>query len=453
MDPRVPTQKLLDDAQTTRPIDSQRTRILIDSIQRLLRRDAAGHLRRIVDKTHGADLAVVFRALADDHRLAVYRLIDDMEKRGELLYELDAANLQDLIAALAEEDVAVVLKAMPSDDAARIIARLPDELGEALLQRIRHDGSDAVMDLLNYGNETAGGIMTPDIVCLRQETEARACMSALQEEFADTEMPFYLYAVDEHGKLVGVSSLRQLVVHPPETPLKAFMDTNVVSVSTDTDQEEVARIVARYNFLGVPVVDGSNHPVGIVTVDDVIDILRIEATEDILKMAGVGEAYVETQTVWISTKRRLPWLFASCMGGIFAFMVIGRFENSLGGNVGTQSSTIVVRGLATGFIQLPNLLKVVTKELSIGLILGLVYGLLIGAVATLAYSRIELAVAVGSAVLCSMAVAAFIGSLVPLALARANIDPAVATGPFVTTAIDVISVYFYFWLATLLLGL
>jgi len=188
-----------------------------------------------------------------------------------------------------------------------------------------------------------------------------------------------------------------------------------------------------------------------------------------LKMAGVGEEFVETQTVLKSTRIRLPWLFASCIGGIIAFFIIGRFEESLhrltylaafipvimgmGGNIGTQSSTIVVRGLATGRLNVRDIWRVVSKEIAVGLILGLVYAFLIGLVAQMQYSQIALAAAVGLAVICSMTIAALVGSLVPMLFARFNIDPAVATGPFVTTAIDIISVFFYFKIATVFLGI
>jgi len=311
--------------------------------------------------------------------------------------------------------------------------------------------------------------MVPEFIALRQNITAREAIESLQKEHLDVEMPFYLYVVDEYGKLVGVSSLRQLVVVPSNTQLKDFMTTAVISVHTGMDQEEVARIVARYDFLAVPVVDEANRLVGIVTVDDVIDIMRKEATEDILKMAGAGEEFVETKSVLRSTRIRLPWLFASCLGGIVAFYIIGRFEGSLskfaylaafipvimgmGGNIGTQSSTIVVRGLATGRLNIRDIWKVVLKELSIGLILGAVYGILIGAVAHMRYSILALAFSVGIAVISSMSVAALVGSLVPMCFARVNIDPAVATGPFVTTAIDIISVFFYFQIATTLLNI
>ncbi len=235
------------------------------------------------------------------------------------------------------------------------------------------------------------------------------------------------------------------------------------------DQEVVAKLVARYNILAVPVVDESNCLVGIVTVDDVIDIFREEATEDMLKMVGAGEQFVETQSVLRSTRIRAPWMFASCIGGIVAFYIIGHFEETLnkivylaafipvimgmGGNIGTQSSTIVVRGLATGRLNRRDIWSVVSKELFIGLILGMIYGVLIGSVAQFRYTLWGLAAAVGLSVLCSMSVAALVGSLAPMLFARMNIDPAVATGPFVTTSIDIISIFFYFMIATALLGL
>ncbi|MBW2607965.1 MAG: magnesium transporter, partial [Deltaproteobacteria bacterium] len=322
---------------------------------------------------------------------------------------------------------------------------------------------------LRYDDDTAGGIMVPDFIALKEDTTAKEAIESLQKEHQDVEMPFYLYVVDEYGKLTGVSSLRQLVVVPPERALKDFMATDVFSVQTDMDQEEVAKIVARYDILAVPVVDETNILVGIVTVDDVIDIFRQEATEDILKMAGVGEEFVETKSVLKSTRIRLPWLFASCIGGMIAFFIISHFEESLsryaylaafipvimgmGGNIGTQSSTIVVRGLATGRINTRDIWTVVLKELTVGCILGLVYGFLIAAVAQIRYSTAAFAISVGLAVISSMAVAALVGSLVPMAFAKINIDPAVATGPFVTTAIDVISVSFYFFIATALLGI
>ena len=450
-------------------MSTDRNRILVDSIKRLLRRGAASHLGKIVNKTHAADLSVVFRSLSLAQQLKLFGLISDVEQKGVLFSELDEDTFQDLIEDMKIEDIVKILESMPADDVADIIGRLPEQTSQTILDKMKKAESEEVEDLLRYGDDTAGGIMVPDFISLREDVTARQAIESLQTEHSDVEMAFYLYVVDEYGKLVGVSSLRQLVVVSPETPLKEFMTTDVFSVQTDMDQEEVARLVARYDILAVPVVDGSNRLMGIVTVDDVIDILRKEATEDILKMAGAGEEFVETKSIFKSTRIRLPWLFASCLGGLFAFFIIGEYESSLskiaylaafipvimgmGGNIGTQSSTIVVRGLATGRIHARDIWSVVFKELSIGLILGLVYGLLIGSVAQFRYSIEALALSVALAVICSMSIAALVGSLVPMGFARINIDPAVATGPLVTTAIDIISVFFYFLIATTLLGI
>jgi magnesium transporter len=449
------------------PIDSNK--ILVDSVKRLLRRGAISHLAKIVDKTHGADLSVLFRSLSLDQQRRLFDMITDVEQKGILFSELEEDTFQDLIEDMPIEAIVEILESMPADDVADIIGRLPEDRSQDILDKMKKAESEEVEDLLRYDDDTAGGIMVPDFIALKEDVTAREAIESLQTEHSDVEMAFYLYVVDEYGKLVGVSSLRQLVVIPPETPLKEFMSTDVFSVRTDMDQEEVARIVARYDILAVPVVDNSNRLVGIVTVDDVIDILRKEATEDILKMAGVGEEFVETKSILKSTRIRLPWLFASCIGGLFAFFIIGKFESSIlkyaylaafipvimgmGGNIGTQSSTIVVRGLATGRLNVRDIWTVVLKELSIGVILGLVYGALIGSVAQLRYSMVALAISVALAVVSSMSVAALVGSLVPMAFARINIDPAVATGPFVTTAIDIISVFFYFKIATTLLGI
>jgi magnesium transporter len=449
------------------PIDSNK--ILLDSVRRLLRRGATSHLAKIVNKTHAADLSVLFRSLSLAQQHKLLDMITDVEQKGILFSELEEDIFQDLIEEMPVEAIVEILESMPADDVADILGRLPEDRSQEILDKMKKAESEEVEDLLRYDDDTAGGIMVPDFIALKEDVTAKEAIESLQKEHSDVEMAFYLYVVDEYGKLVGVSSLRQLVVVAPDTPLKEFMSTDVFSVRTDMDQEEVARIVARYDILAVPVVDDANQLVGVVTVDDVIDILRKEATEDILKMAGAGEEFVETKSILKSTRIRLPWLFASCIGGLFAFFIIGKFEGTIiqyaylaafipvimgmGGNIGTQSSTIVVRGLATGRLHVRDIWSVVLKELSIGVILGLVYGILIGSVAQFRYSKEALAISVALAVISSMSVAALVGSLVPMGFARINIDPAVATGPFVTTAIDVISVFFYFLIATTLLGI
>ncbi len=449
-------------------MQSDRIKILVVSIKRLLRRGALTRLDKIVNKTHAADLAIAYRSLSLSTQRTLFDMIFEIEQKGVLLSEMDEDTFLEFVDDMDIADMVEILEAMPNDDVADLLGQLPEEKTDAILKLMNKEEQEEVEDLMRFEDDTAGGIMVADFIALREDTTAKEAIESLQKEYLDVEMPFYLYAVDEYQKLVGVSSLRQLVVVPPDTPLKEFMTTDVFFVQTDMDQEEVAKIVERYDILAVPVVDENNRLVGIVTVDDVIDIFRQEATEDILKMAGVGEEFIETKSVIKSTRTRLPWLFASCLGGIFAFYIIGHFEQSLsrltylaafipvimgmGGNIGTQSSTIVVRGLATGRLHIRDIGSVVSKELAIGFILGVVYGLLIGSVAQARYGTYLLAAAVGLAVVSSMSIAALVGSLFPMLFARINIDPAVATGPFVTTAIDIISVYFYFTIASKFLG-
>ncbi len=447
--------------------------ILTESIKRLLRRGATSHLTKIVNKAHAADLSLVFRSMTLGNQKKLFSMIEDIEQKGDLFSALEENVLLDFIDSMRIDDIVEVMQNMPSDDVADLLGKIPQKKADAILEQMKTEDSEEVEELLSYGDDTAGGIMIPDFIALPEDMTTQAAIESIQKDYHDVEMPFYIYVVDENYKLLGVISLRQLVVEKPETLLRDFMATDLFSVRTDMDQEEVARIVARYDILAVPVIDETHQLVGIVTVDDVIDIIRLEATEDMLKMAGAGEVFVETQSILKSTRIRLPWLFASAIGGIMAFFIISHFESSLqklaylaafipvimgmGGNIGTQSSTIVVRGLATGRLHIKDLWRVVSKELTIGFILGVLYGLLIAVVAQVRFYESQssgaFAISVGLAVLSSMSLAALVGSLVPMIMARINIDPAVATGPFVTTSIDIASVYFYFIIATSLLGL
>ncbi|WP_299978315.1 magnesium transporter [Desulfobacula sp.] len=452
---------------------NERIKILNVSLKRLLRRGATKQLVNIINKTHMADLSIAFKDLSADNRQKLFTLMHDPEQIGDLFSLLDETLFLEFVKNVEFNKLVDIFDHMPSDDAASLLTLLDEDLSDQILSKMQKEESDNVEQLMSYGEDTAGSLMVTDFIALEEEVTAKQVIEALQNKYLDVEMPFYIYVIDEYEKLVGVSSLRQLVVVHPEKPLKEFMAKDLVTVKPYTDREEVARLVARYDYLAVPVVDDDNKIVGIVTVDDVIDILHEAATEDMLKMAGVGEEYIETQTVLRGTRIRLPWLFASFLGGVAAFFIIGGFEESLakftslaafipvimgmGGNIGTQSSTIVVRGIATGRINLQDFSKVVSKELAIGLILGVTYGLFIGVIARFAFATelfaLPLAFAVGLAILSSMSLAALVGSMVPLIFERLNIDPAVATGPIVTTSIDIVSVYCYFMIATLLLGL
>lgn len=448
---------------------SEHVKILLSAIQRLIRRGAIHNLQKITNKSHAADIAAVLSFLPPKDQIAIFHLIDDIEKKAEILSEVGDAEFLTIVEDMPPEKIVRIFGEMASDDVADRLRLLPVEKAKEILDRMKHEDSAEVEGLLRYEDETAGSIMVPDFIALKEETTVHDAIAAIQKKEKDVEMVFYLYVVDDYNHLVGVISLRQLVVAPPETTLKEIMTTNVMSVHSNMDQEEVAKVVARYNLLAVPVVDDHNVFLGIVTVDDVIDIIREEATEDILRMAGAGDELVETQSVLKSTRTRLPWLFASWIGGIIAFYIIGYFEGALnkvvylaafipiimgmGGSVGTQSATIIVRGLAMGRFNAKQMVPVILKELFIGILLGFFYGALLGIVAQYRYNIWQLGMVVGFSILCSMCMAATVGSCVPLILARIKVDPAVATSSFVTTSIDILSVLIYFQVATLLLHL
>jgi magnesium transporter len=446
-------------------------KVLLDTLRRLHRKRAVDNCIKLVRKTHPADLAWVFRSLSPVEQKDIFQIIAQTDSVADFLSELDEAIMVDLVEGFSPRFMARVVTSMASDDAADLLEALPDDMAAEIQTHMEADDRHEVEELLKYHPETAGGLMSPGFMYLDEDLTVEEAIHKVQKRGEDKEMVFYLYITHGEGQLTGVLSLRELILQPMHRKLKNIMNSNVISVTTDTDQEEVAHVVSQYNLLAVPVVDATFKLVGIITVDDVIDVIREEATEDFLQMAGAGK---DNEILFKSTMQnaviRAPWLAASWMGGIAAMIIISSFEKELmrtlvlasfipivigmGGNIATQSSTIVVRGIATGRINMEEFLRVIFKEFRVGLILGTGYGLLLGILAWIGYSEpARLGLVVGVAVFFVMSMAATVGTLVPLVLKRFNIDAAVATGPFVTTSIDIIGVYVFFKVAKLLLGL
>lgn len=445
--------------------------VILDMVRRLNRRGAIEHLMKLIQKTHPADMAWVYRHLTESERGAVFNIVVKTDTVGEFLSELDGSLVAELVKGLTPQYMAEILSDMPSDDAVDIIEVLPDTLADEIREHMGKKDRDEVEGLLQYDPETAGGLMSPDFMYLDEEMVVADAIKSVQKRSEEKEMVFYLYITHGDHKLSGVVSLRELLMHPGDRKLQEIMNPNVISVTTDTDQGEVAHVVARYNILAVPVVDSNYILVGIVTVDDIIDVIREEASEEFLQMAGAGK---DREILLKSTKEnaliRAPWLFASWIGGVTAMIIIGAFEEELsklialasfipvvigmGGNIATQSSTIVVRGIATGRINLDESLRVVLKEMRVGIILGLLYGLFLGIVAFIGFSEPALlGVVVGLSIFFCMVMSATLGTMIPLILKRFDIDAAIATGPFVTTAIDILGVLMFLYIAKLFLNL
>ncbi len=450
--------------------------LLVESIQKLLRRNAERNLIKILRRTHTADIAVVMRQLSDRDRVKLFNLAPSLEGKGEILSEADPVIAAAILEKLSNEEIVDILQETDPDDAADLVELLGEDRAEALLGSWQHEDASEVDTLLGYGADTAGGIMSPDVFALPQNTTVKEAIETLQRSHEELEMAFYLYVVNEHGHLVGVCSLRQLVVAHPSTQLDAIMAPEVTSVTTDTDQEVVAKLVARYNFLAIPVTDDANRLVGMVTVDDVIDVIKEEATEDMLMMAGAGGAIDDAVTPLASAKLRMPWLLASFFGGLGSMVIIRMFEATLlevaalaafipitlgmGGNVGTQAATIVTRGLALGRVNVSQFMNVIGREVGTGCLLGLVYGIVLALVAAIIYAdpgadaawqTWQLAATVSLGVATCMVIAALVGGAFPILFEKLGIDPAIAAGPFVTTSVDILGIGAYFLIGRLLL--
>lgn len=445
--------------------------LLRDTFGRLLRRHAETNLIKLINKTHPADLAIVFRYFNDEEQIQVFDLMQENDHTLEFLVELDDTIIEKLLNIENPDRIVNLIQNASTNDQSYILGTLDQSQAKSVIDLLKKEEQEEIEEIMGYPEDSAGAMMATDVFTLFQDTTCGEALKTLQDQ-KDAEMVFYLYLTNEDDSLVGVASLRALATTPSNTFLKDIMVRRVHSVRPETDQEDVAQIVAQYNYLAVPVVDSDNRLLGIVTVDDVVDVIREEATEDFLQMAGVGkDREILLKSSWENAKVRLPWLFASWIGGVVAAYVIGSYEYMLeniialaafipviigmGGNIGTQSSTIIVRGMATGRIEIGNELMVLVKELKVGLILGMLYGVLLGLFANLKFIDTDpnLGLVVGLSIACSMLIAVTVGSFTPLILRKLDIDPAIATGPFVTTSIDILGVLFYFAIAGILLNI
>lgn len=446
-----------------------------ETIRRLIRREADSHLSKVLGKVHPADIAMFMRNFTKRESNIVFDILleQDMEKASDTVSEMEPNRAVEFLEARPAEQIRDILQSMDPDDRVDIIENLTEEIADTVMQLMKKAETEEVESLLTYDKNTAGGIMNTQYLALSENLTIKEATEELHKA-QDVEMLFYVYVVDDRNHLVGVISLRQLIMKSPNTKLKNIMETEVISVLLETDQEEVARRVARYNFLAIPVTDDDNKMMGVITVDDTIDVLREEATEDFMKMAGTSKEEIAEPSVLNSIWLRAPWLLTSLAGGVLAASVISQFEailekvillsaflpviTGMGGNVGIQSTTLMVRGIATGRIDVAHIRKVVLKEVSIGLISGLSYGIILGVLAKLAISLgllqdssvniLMLSVVVGAGLFASMFTATAVGTLIPLLLEKIKIDPALASGPFVTTAIDIIGVGAYLLIAS-----
>jgi len=426
---------------------------------------ATPNLLNLLQKQHPADLAQIFQELPERECHAAFSTL--VERNGKLameaLSEMGPEKGAPLLATRSAEEIARLAQEIPSDDAAPLLDALPEELSTVVLNLIRPKPGVGVSELLEYEEKTAGRLMNPNVFALPEELTAGEAITALQSA-RDVEMVFYLYVVDERRHLVGVVSLRRLLLVSPDTPLKRIMTTDVYSARVDTDQEEVARQVASYNLLAIPVVDSENKLAGVVTVDDVIDVIKDEATEDVLKLAGVSSDDGVQVAPQYSLRLRLPWLMINMGTAFLATWVVSRFGVSIsqkpelaylmpvvagmGGNAAVQTLAVVVRGIALGELTWLNARQALVKEGLVALGNGIALGGLGALLAWAFFLDGALALILFGAMIVNMIVAATAGTLIPLGLRALRIDPAIASSIFITAFTDIIGFLAFLGLAT-----
>jgi len=419
---------------------------------------------------HPNDLADLVKNLSDMQRKKFFNLLSNNDA-ATIIQEMDDFSKVSIIRTLAKKRAASILNKMSSDAAADILGKLSKEESRKIL-KFADRRSEELEKLLQYSEDSAGGIMTIEFVSIPPFLSAKETITHLRKIALEAETIYYIYVTDDKNRLIGVLSVKELLMAKDDTLVEDIMLKNVIKVGVDTDQEEVARVITKYNLLAVPVVDEDDHMLGIVTVDDVVDIITEEATEDIYKSAGVSkieDAPLMKASVINLFKARLPWLIVTLLGGLVAGSVIGFFEEAIesvivltmfipvimdmGGNVSTQSSTVFVRGIATGEIPLLNIWQYFFREIAVGATIGIATGISLAIIAALWLGFPMLGVVLGVSLFTTIVVAAGVGILVPFIVVKFKLDPALAAGPFVTTIKDITGLLIYFIMATILLGI
>jgi magnesium transporter len=444
--------------------------ITVPVVRKLLHRGARSRLARILTKAYPVEVARLFSTLKGSERRQAFDILlaeSDVAHVAAVISEASPADMLPLLERLEPAQIAKYLSEMSADDATSLASHLPDPLATQVLALMEAEPAADVRELLEHEEQTAGRIMTRNYFALDEDVTIAEAVTALQKRSEEFEMVFYVFVVDKRDHLVGVVSLRKLLTTHPATQLKRIMADDVISARVGADQEEVARLVAEYNLLAVPIVDDERKLVGIVTVDDVIDVLQDEAEEDLLALAGVSaEERVDTRARR-SLRLRAPWLLVNLVTAFLASYVVSRFEGSIkqlpqlatlmpivagmGGNAATQTLTVIIRGLALN--EVVNTTRATLKQSIVGIGNGVINGLVCAAVVAGYYHSAWLGLIIAVAMMINMLVAGVAGTLLPVILKRLNIDPAVASSVFVTTCTDVAGFFSFLGIATLLLNL
>ncbi|HDS03468.1 MAG TPA: magnesium transporter [Firmicutes bacterium] len=423
----------------------------------------------LLQKFRSEDIAEIFDQLEQAEIEGLYHAFPTGMK-GELLIYAGPTLLPVLISILkssyGEKEIAEILKDISDDDVTDILLEFPEEQRNAILTYFPFQDRKEISHLIVYPEDSAGGIMTTEYFAVKDHLTVREVKQRLKTT-EEIESLLYVYVLDREGKLKGVCSLHDLLLAFDEETMSMIMTQDVIFVNCLEDQESVAKIVEKYDLFAIPVTDDQRHLLGIITADDIMDVIREEHTEDLYKTVGTAEDEIYTKNVMRVARIRLPWLITTFFGSMLSAAILSAFNRTLqeiviltsfvpvitamGGNIGTQTATIVVRGLAVGYLNIGKLKATVLREISVAAIMGVVVGFIVSAIAVLWHGQPLLGVILGLSMVSAIIVASLIGSFAPFIFERLHIDPAIAAGPLVTTANDATGIVIYLGLATLML--
>lgn len=439
--------------------------------KQFLRLRTMGYLWNAFRKMHAADIATIIENLTQRDRMLIIQLFIDrnlnITRFAEIISEIETATAVSILCELSTDQILPILEKMSSDDAASLISLFPEEIRQEIFKKMKKEDSVDIQEQLSYGEKTAGRIMTSNFLALVESTTVGDAIATIQRGGGEVDIPFYLYVVDEEKRLKGVISLKQLISVKPSTTLKEIMNPDVYKVDVFAQQEEAALMVANYNLLAIPVVDELNRLTGVVTVDDIIDIIQDKATEDIYKLAGVTQDYHTRMGIMESLKKRIPWLTLSLFTTAFSAVVIGLFKGSIkdfiwlavfmpiaaaiGGVLGNQTVAIIVRELVVGTLDWDSAKSLLYKQFMVGTGSGLFIGVISGFISYLVSGYWILGVIFAAAIIINLSFSALFGTLIPLALKFLKQDPALASGMMVSMLADIIGYSSFLGLAALIL--
>ncbi len=438
---------------------------LLENIKELIKIRAEDSLRAIFLDTHPADIAEILNHLDFDDALFIFNLLDT-ETASEVLLEVDESLREKILSKIGTETITDIVDEMESDDATDIIAELPKEVAEKVLENIDEEDSEEVKELLKYEEDTAGGLMSRDFVFVYDDQTVEDAIEKVRENADEFEHIYHVYVLTRDEKLVGFVLLKSLLIAKPETPIREVLEDDFIYVYPETDQEEVARIIEKYNLVALPVVDHDMKMLGRITIDDVVDVIQEEVSEDIQRIAGVTEEEETSDSVFEISKNRLPWLFVSLFGELISAIVLSSYSASLeqmivasffipvvmalGGSSGNQAAIITVRAISTGTLWPSQTFKKLFKEFKVANLNALALGsVLIIATYFFFDTGMKFSLLIAGTLFVILNFATIIGAAIPILLNKLKIDPAIATGPFVATMNDIFGLLIYLTLVTI----